>query len=105
MLRRREFAMLESIGMTEKGMRRMLSYECVIYGLRALLFGLPVSVGVTFLIHKIVAQELERGFYMPWQSILIAVGSVFAVVFATMLYARRRISRENPIDALKNENL
>ena len=105
MLRRREFAMLKSIGMTEKGMRRMLSYECVIYGLRALLFGLPVSVGVTFLIHKIVAQELERGFYMPWQSILIAVGSVFAVVFATMLYARRRISRENPIDALKNENL
>ena len=105
MLRRREFAMLKSIGMTEKGMRRMLSYECVIYGLRALLLGLPVSVGVTFLIHKIVAQELERGFYMPWQSILIAVGSVFAVVFATMLYARRRISRENPIDALKNENL
>lgn len=105
MLRRREFAMLKSIGMTEKGMRRMLSYECIIYGLRALLFGLPVSIGVTFLIHRIVAAELERRFYMPWQSILIAVGSVFLVVFATMLYARHRLSRDNPIDALKNENL
>ena len=105
MLRRREFAMLKSIGMTEKGMRRMLSYECVIYGLRALLFGLPVSIGVTFLIHRIVAQQLERGFYVPWHSIVIAVGSVFLVVFATMLYARHKLSKDNPIDALKNENL
>ena len=105
MLRRREFAMLKSIGMTEKGMRKMLSYECVIYGLRALLIGLPVSVGVTYLIHRIVAQELDRSFYMPWHSILIAVGSVFLVVFATMLYARHKLSKDNPIDALKNENL
>ena len=105
MLRRREFAMLKSIGMTEKGMKKMLGYECVIYGLRALALGLPVSVGVTFLIHRIVAQQLERSFYMPWQSILIAVGSVFAVVFATMLYARSKIKKDNPIDALKNENL
>ncbi len=105
MLRRREFAMLKSIGMTEKGMRRMLSYECAIYGLRALLLGLPVSIGVTFLIHRIVAQELQRGFYVPWHSIAIAVGSVFLVVFATMLYARNRLKKDNPIDALKNENL
>ena len=105
MLRRREFAMLKSIGMTEKGMRKMLSYECIIYGLRALLFGLPVSIGVTYLIHRIVAQELQRGFYVPWRSIAIAVGSVFLVVFATMLYARNRLKKDNPIDALKNENL
>ena len=105
MLRRREFAMLKSIGMTEKGMRRMLSYECLIYGLRALLLGLPVSVGVTFLIHRIISEELERRFYMPWHSIVIAVGSVFLVVFVTMLYARHKLSKDNPIDALKNENL
>lgn len=105
MLRRREFAMLKSIGMTEKGMRRMLSYECIIYGLRALLFGIPVSIGVTFLIHRVVSQELERSFYMPWHSILIAVGSVFLVAFATMLYAHSKLKKDNPIDALKNENL
>ena len=36
---------------------------------------------------------------------LIATGSVFLVVFATMLYARNRLKKDNPIDALKNENL
>ena len=97
--------MLKSVGMTEKSMRRMLSYECVIYGLRALLLGLPVSVGVTYLIHRIVAEELSRSFYMPWHSIVIATSSVFLVVFATMLYAHSKLRKDNPIDALKNENL
>lgn len=44
-------------------------------------------------------------FYVPLHSIVIAVGSVFVVVFATMLYTTSRIRRDNPIDALKNENL
>ncbi len=105
MLRRREFAMLKSIGMGDRGMLRMLNYECLIYGLRALLFGLPISALLTFAIFKVVAQELERSFYMPWTSVLIAVLSVFIVVFATMLYARSKIRKDNPVDALKNENL
>ncbi len=105
MLRRREFAMLRSVGMTERSVRRMLSYECAICGAESLLFGLPVSVGVTYLIHGIVSAELQRGFYMPWHSIAVAVGSVFLVVFASMLYASGRLKRDNPIDALKNENL
>ena len=32
MLRRREFAMLKSVGMTRKGFRRMMDYECILYG-------------------------------------------------------------------------
>ena len=105
MLRRREFAMLKSIGMTDQSMLRMLSYECLIYGVRSLLFGLPVSIGITLLIHSIVTQWFQHSLYIPWHSILIAVGSVFLVVFTTMLYARSKLKKDNPIDALKNENL
>ena len=46
-LRRREFAMLKSVGMTQKGFNKMLNFECLLYGSRALLYGLPVSCGVT----------------------------------------------------------
>ena len=42
-LRRREFAMLKSVGMTQKGFHRMMNYECLLYGSKALLLGLPVS--------------------------------------------------------------
>lgn len=46
-LRRREFAMLKSVGMTQKGFRWMMNYECLLYGSKALLLGLPVSCGIT----------------------------------------------------------
>lgn len=104
-LRRREFAMLKSVGLTQKGFRRMMDYECLIYGLRSLAWGLPASFVMTLVIYLIVGQAFARSFYIPWYSVAIAIGSVFAVVFATMLYATSKIRKENPIDALKNENL
>ena len=104
-LRRREFAMLKSVGMTRKGFRRMMNYECLLYGSKALLLGLPVSCGITYLIYRAVTTAYETSFHLPWAAIGIAVLSVFLVVFATMMYAMRKVKKDNPIDALKNENL
>lgn len=104
-LRRREFAMLKSIGMTQKMFNKMMNYECLLYGIKGLLYGLPVSIGVTYLIYQSIKSGLETTFFIPWYSIAIAVGSVFLVVFATMLYSMDKIRKDNPIDALKEENL
>ncbi len=104
-LRRREFAMLKSIGLSEKGFRKMTNYECIIYGIKGLVWGLPASVIMTFIIYKVTSSAYDGGFYIPWYSVAIAVGSVFVVVFATMLYSIRKIKKDNTIDALKNENL
>lgn len=104
-LRRREFAMLKSVGMTQKGFRRMMNYECLLYGSKALLLGLPVSCGITYLIYRAVTTAYETSFHLPWAAIGIAVLSVFLVVFATMMYSMSKVKKDNPIDALKNENL
>ena len=104
-LRRREFAMLRSIGLGNKGFRRMMNYECIIYGVKGLVWGLPAAIGMTWVIWRITNQAFDRGFYIPWYSIAIAVGSVFLVVFVTMLYAMDKIKKDNTIDALKNENM
>lgn len=104
-LRRREFAMLKSIGMTPKAFSKMMDFECLLYGFKGLLYGLPVSFLMTWMIYSAIGQGLEIAFFVPWYSIMIAVGSVFLVVFATMLYSMRKIRRENTIDTLKNENL
>ncbi|MBQ7161010.1 MAG: ABC transporter permease [Clostridia bacterium] len=105
LLRRREFAMLKSIGMSRKGFRRMLNFECIIYGFKGLIYGLPAAILVTFLIYRVTTQAFDASFYVPWYSVCIAVGSVFAVVFATMLYAAHKMRRDDPAEALKNENL
>lgn len=104
-LRRREFAMLKSVGMTQKGFSRMMNYECLLYGSKALLLGLPVSCGITYLIYRAVTTAYETSFHLPWAAIGIAVLSVFLVVFATMMYSMSKVKKDNPIDALKNENL
>ncbi len=104
-LRRREFAVLKSVGMSGKGFNRMMNFECLLYGSRALLYGLPVSCGITYLIYRSVMASYETSFHLPWRAVGIAVLSVFLVVFVTMVYAMRKIKKENPIDVLKNENL
>ena len=104
-LRRREFAMLKSVGMTSKDFNRMMNYECLLYGMKARLYGIPASCGVTVLIYQTISSGVTTGFRLPWSAIGIAVLSVFIVVSATMMYSMRKVRRENPIDALRNENL
>lgn len=104
-LRRREFAMLRSVGMTRKGFRKMMDFECILYGVKGLLYGVPTALAVTWLIYKSINEGIMMPYLFPWKSILISAVSVFAVVFATMLYGMHKLNRENTIDALKNENL
>ena len=76
----------------------------MIYGLRGLLWGLPASVAMTYVIYRVASGVLTISFYIPWYSVAIAVGSVFAVVFATMLHAVRRLRRDDLVETLKSES-
>lgn len=40
-LRRRELAMLRSVGMSDRGFHRMMNFECALYGMRTLMLGFP----------------------------------------------------------------
>jgi putative ABC transport system permease protein len=91
--------------MSHKEMGRMMNFECILYGSRAILYGIPVSMLNTWFIYRAISDGFVTGFYLPWGAIGIAVFSVFLVVFATMMYSMRKIKADNPIDALKNENL
>lgn len=104
-LRRRDFAMLKSVGMPRKDFNRMMNYECILYGTRALILGLPVSCVVTWLTWGSISYGVETDFRLPWEAMGIAVLGVFLVVGISMIYAMRKIHKDNPIDALKNENL
>ena len=104
-LRRKEYAMLKSVGMTKKGFDRMMNYECILYGLKGLLFGLPVSFVLCYLMHKNVIEAWDVPFTLPWASIIIVCICVFVIVFTSMLYSMSKIKKDNPIDALRNDNL
>lgn len=104
-LRRREFAMLQSIGLTTGGFRRMMHYECILYGAKSLCMGIPISFAVTWLIYRVISAGYDTSFHLPLDAVAIAAVSVFIVVFITMIYSTRKIRTVNPIEALKNENI
>ncbi|MBX4262761.1 FtsX-like permease family protein (plasmid) [Clostridium estertheticum] len=103
-LRRRELAMLRSVGMSDRDFQKMMNFECVFYGMKALLFGLPISLISSWLIYKGMVDGADNtNFVFPWGSMAISVFSVFFVVFITMLYATRKLKKENIIDALRDD--
>ncbi|WP_018754246.1 ABC transporter permease [Paenibacillus terrigena] len=104
-LRKREFAMLRSVGMTPKGFAKMMNYESVFYGVKSLLFGLPVSFVVMYLIYRAFSNKFSYGFALPWMSILSVIVAVFVIVGSAMLYSGAKVKKENIIDALKQENI
>jgi putative ABC transport system permease protein len=104
-LRRRELAMLRSVGMFDRDFQKMMNFECAFYGLRALLFGLPIAAISSWLIYKgmVVGGADNIDFVFPWGSMAISIFSVLFIVFITMLYAISKIKKENIIDALRDD--
>lgn len=105
-LRRRELAMLRSVGMSDRDLNKMMNFECVFYGMRTLLFGLPIAGIISWLIYEglMAVERMDNfDFVFPWSSMAISVFSVFFIVFITMLYAISKIKKENIIDALRDD--
>lgn len=104
-LRKREFAMLRSVGMTPKGFNKMINYESIFYGVKALLYGLPISFVIMYLIYWSLRNTFEYGFNLPWMSILFVVIIIFIIVGAAMLYSIQKVKKENIIEGLKQESI
>lgn len=105
MLRRQEFAMLKSVGMTPHSFYRMIKYESIFYGLKALLYGLPISLLVLWLMYRTIDRNFRMGFLLPYTEILITMAMVFIIVASTMLYAFSKVKHQNIVDGLKQENM
>lgn len=103
-LRRRELAMLRSVGMSEREFQKMMNFECILYGLRALMWGIPLSLFTAVGIYQFMQFGADNiDFVIPWASIAISVVGVFFIVFITMMYSVGKIKKENIIDALRDD--
>lgn len=104
-LREKEFAILKSIGMTTKEFKRMIRYESILYGLKALLFGIPVGIVLSYIIYSVIAQAFDTGYQIPWMQIGICIVFVFAIIFITMRYSMNKTKKQNIIETIRKENI
>jgi putative ABC transport system permease protein len=75
----------------------MLNYESVFYGVKSLVYGLPISIAVMYLIYRSLGYTFSYGFTLPWTSILFVMGAVFIIVISAMLYSSSKIKQEQII--------
>ena len=105
-LRKREFAVLRSIGLTNRGFNKILFFESLFFGMKSLLFAIPVSIGVTILIHYSLADMMSIStIIIPWKYIIISIVSVFVIVLLTMMYSTSKIKKHNIIEQIREENI
>lgn len=104
-LRKKEFAMLKSIGMTKKEFHRMIRLESIFYGLKSLIIGIPIGIGISYLIYKAFGTNLEMGYILPVKAIVIAIIFVILIIGIIMRYSMRKINKQNIIETIRNDNI
>lgn len=103
-LRSKEFAMLQSIGMTKREFDKMIRMESVFYGSKALIIGVVSGTVLSYIIYM-AAGESQLRYTLPLPAIVIAVVVVIILLLGIMKYSIVQIRKQNIIETIRNENI
>jgi len=103
--REREFAVLQSVGMTSGGIRKMLNLESVMSAARSLVFGLPLGLIGAYGIFRAMGLAGEIKFTIPWLAVAECVAGLFIITWLTMRFAASRLKGGSIIGAIRNDGL
>ena len=104
-LRKKEFAMLKSIGMTKKEFNRMIRLESIFYGVKSLVIGIPIGLGLSYGMYTVFRNSMEMNYVLPYKSIIVAVIFVAVVIGIIMKYSMSKINKQNIIETIRNDNI
>lgn len=104
-LRKKEFAMLKSIGMTTKEFKRMINFETIMYSIKSLIYGIVLGILGSLLIHQVYSARFSAPYEFPLQAILICIVSVFILIYIIMRYSIKKCEKQNIIETIRNDNI
>ena len=104
-LRKKEFAMLKSIGMTKKEFNRMIRLESIFYGVKSLIIGIPIGLLLSYGMYNVFRNSMEMEYVLPYKSIVVAVIFVAVVIGIIMKYSMSKINKQNVIETIRNDNI
>jgi putative ABC transport system permease protein len=99
--RAREFAVLESVGMTKSGLRKMLNLESALSSARSLILGIPTGVLCVYALYKAMGIAAELPFELPLPGIAECVVGVFIVTWATTRFTAGRLKSASLIETIR----
>ena len=107
-LRRKEFAVLKSLGLSNKQFNKMIFYESLMLSLKSLLFGFLIFILIVsiFLRISMINENTFDGlldlplsiFISP---LIVCIIGVIVIVYLSFLIATHKIKKDNIVDILK----
>ena len=102
-MRSREFAVLQSVGMTYDGLKHMLNLESIMCSSKAITFGVPIGIILTYLIHLPIRTQFPIPYQLPWLAIIQCIVGVFAITWVTMRFSVSHLRKKNIIENIRRE--
>lgn len=102
LMRQSEFAVLQSVGMTPEGLRKMLALESILCSLRALVIGVPLGIVLTWIVNLPIRAMFPVPYHFPLLPILLCAAGVLALTLAITALAARRLRSRNIIDRIRS---
>lgn len=101
-LRRREFAVMKSVGLSNRQFRAMVAEECVAWCIRGLVPGVLLSLLVSFLLWQVISGSMTGlPFTLPWSYVALAAAMTVVAVGASVAYGMHRCRADNVVEALR----
>lgn len=101
-LRRREFAVMKSVGLSNRQFRAMVAEECVAWCVRGLVPGVLLSLFVSFLLWQVISGSMTGlPFTLPWSYVALAAAMTVVAVGASVAYGMHRCRADNVVEALR----
>ena len=104
-LRKKEFAMLKSIGMTKREFNRMIRLESIFYGVKSLVIGIPIGIVLSYGMYKVFENSMEMEYVLPYKAIAVAMIFVAVIIGIIMKYSMSKINKQNIIETIRNDNI
>lgn len=104
-LRKRELAIIKSIGVTPGGFNKMIYLESLLYGALSLVYGIPLGIGLVALMNVILGDVIQFGLVLPWGAIIIAIIGIFVITFISSYFPMKKINKENIIENIRQESI
>ena len=104
-LRKRELAIIKSIGVTPNGFNKMIYLESLLYGALSLVYGIPLGIGLVIIMNRILGDVIQFGLVLPWSAIVISIVGIFVITFISAYIPMRKINKENIIENIRQESI
>ena len=100
--RAKEFAVLQSVGMTSSGIKKMLQLESIFCSIKALTAGIPIGLIGAYLMNIVMGVTIDFLFEIPWLITIQAVVGVFIITWLTMLVVASKLKNGNIIETIRS---